>query len=210
MVTFRIESTSRWDALALANKLPRYNYWFLIEPDQHHWDVCVPLEQASPQVPEELRRTIIAWLRERHLEKTVIHTGSGAEAVQLPSDAPGAETSVTEAISASTADEPHPFFASQQRTNDQVVVRLGGDCDAATIDRLNSTLQEAVAQQPTGVIVDLAEATFIDSLALSALLAAAKRVRATGGSFRVIRALATEVRRAFEISGLDKHLLESS
>jgi len=57
------------------------------------------------------------------------------------------------------------------------------------------------------VVVDLAQATFVDSLTLGSLTAAAKQVRASGGSFRVVRAAAPEVRRAFEITGLDKYLL---
>jgi hypothetical protein len=75
MVTFRVRSTSRWDALALASKLARYR-WYLIEPDDRHWDVCVPVEQTSRALPAELRRTIKAWLRERRLEKTIIQTGT--------------------------------------------------------------------------------------------------------------------------------------
>ena len=75
MVTFRVESISRWDALALAGKLARYR-WYLIEPDDRHWDVCVPVEQASGELPEELRRTIETWLRERRLEKAIVHAGT--------------------------------------------------------------------------------------------------------------------------------------
>ena len=77
MVTFRVQSSSRWDALALASKLARYR-WYLIEPDDRHWDVCVPVEQRSLELPDELRRTIQTWLRERHLAKTIIHTGTEA------------------------------------------------------------------------------------------------------------------------------------
>ncbi len=63
------------------------------------------------------------------------------------------------------------------------------------------------AEEPKEVVVDLARATFIDSLTLGSLTAAAKQVRASGRSFRVVRAAAPEVRRAFEITGLDKYLL---
>jgi hypothetical protein len=76
MVTFRVESTSRSDALALAGKLARYR-WYLIEPDDRHWDVCVPVEQPNRELPMELRRTIETWLRERRLEQTIIHTERG-------------------------------------------------------------------------------------------------------------------------------------
>ena len=76
MVTFRVESTSRSDALALAGKLARYR-WYLIEPDDRHWDVCVPVGQPNRELPMELRRTIETWLRERRLEQTIIQTESG-------------------------------------------------------------------------------------------------------------------------------------
>ena len=106
------------------------------------------------------------------------------------------------------AQEPRHFFAEQRSTDDRVVVRIGGECDAATLDRLNETLEAAIDQQPQEVVIDLAEATFIDSLTLGSLTAAAKRVRAYGGSFR-IRKVAAEVRRVFEITGLDKYLLQA-
>jgi anti-sigma B factor antagonist len=88
-------------------------------------------------------------------------------------------------------------------------VRVGGDCDAATLDRLNATLEAAIDQRPEDILVDLSEATFVDSLTLGSLTAAAKRVRATGASFGV-RGVAGEVRRAFEITGLDKYLLQAT
>jgi anti-anti-sigma factor len=145
-VTFRVESTNRWDALALASRLGRYR-WDLIEPDDRHWHVCVPVEQPSRDLPE--------------------HQASG----------------------------------------DRVLVRIEGDCGAATLDRLNETLEAAIDRHPHEIVVDLAEATLVDSMTLGSLTAAAKRVRAHGGSFLVVGAQATEVRRAFEITGLDTYLL---
>ena len=103
--------------------------------------------------------------------------------------------------------EPRPFYAEQHAVGDRVVLRIGGECDAATLERLSAALDAAIEQQPQEVVVDLADATFLDSLTLGSLTAAAKRVRADGGSFRVIRAVATEVRRAFELTHLDTYLL---
>jgi anti-sigma B factor antagonist len=102
--------------------------------------------------------------------------------------------------------EPRPFFAEQRWIDDRVVVRIGGECDAATLDRLNEALEAAIEQEPQEVVVDLAAATFVDSLTLGSLTAAAKRVRGRGGTFR-LRAVAADVRQAFEITGLDKYLL---
>ena len=83
MVTFRVESTSRWDALALAGKLARYR-WYLIEPDDRHWDVCVPVEQASGELPDELRHTIESWLCERRLRKTIVHARTDDYVIDAP------------------------------------------------------------------------------------------------------------------------------
>jgi anti-sigma B factor antagonist len=106
------------------------------------------------------------------------------------------------------AQEPRPFFAEQRSIDDRVVVRIGGECDAATLNRLNETLEAAIDQHPQELVVDLSETTFIDSLTLGSLTATSRRVRANGGSFR-IRKVAAEVRRAFEITGLDKYLLQA-
>jgi anti-sigma B factor antagonist len=104
-------------------------------------------------------------------------------------------------------DQPEPFFARRQSGEDHAVLTLGGECDGSALDELNEVLRELLAERPSGVIVDLARVTFVDSLALSALTAAAKQVRVGGGSFRVVRAIVPEVRRAFQITGLDKYLL---
>jgi anti-anti-sigma factor len=95
-------------------------------------------------------------------------------------------------------DEPQPFFAKHRSSAREAVIECGGECDAAAIDELNRLLGEVVATQPERVIVDLGQASFVDSVTL---------VRTRGGSFEVVGATAAEVRRAFEITGLDRHLL---
>lgn len=104
-------------------------------------------------------------------------------------------------------EEPQPFFARRRSSDDRVVVQVGDECDASTLNELNEVFREVLAEQPSEVVVDLARATFVDSLTLGSLTAAAKQVRMSGGSFRVVRVSAPEVRRAFEITGLDKYLL---
>lgn len=59
----RIESTSRWDALALAARLARYR-WYIVEPDDRHWDVYVTLAPGAA-LPEDLPETIRSWRHER-------------------------------------------------------------------------------------------------------------------------------------------------
>jgi hypothetical protein len=72
-MTIRIESTTRWDALALARKLDRY-HWFLVEPDLEHWVVHVSLEdEPTDALPSELREPLLEWLDERRLEQATVH-----------------------------------------------------------------------------------------------------------------------------------------
>ena len=75
--------------------------------------------------------------------------------------------------------------------------------------KLNNALTDVVELGADEVVVDLAKTTFLDSLALGALTAAAKRVRGAGRSFEVVRP-PRSIRRAFEITGLDGYLLASS
>ena len=70
----RIESTSRWDALALTRSLVRYR-WYLVEPDDARWDVYVELEEPVHELPDDLRRRIDGWLDERRLECVAVHAG---------------------------------------------------------------------------------------------------------------------------------------
>src|SRR5215212_8494005 len=65
---------------------------------------------------------------------------------------------------------------------------------------------EATLEWPDELIVDLSQTTFVDSLTLGSLTAAAKRLRTNGGRFRVVGATAPEVRRALQITGLDGYL----
>jgi anti-anti-sigma factor len=107
------------------------------------------------------------------------------------------------------ADLPQPFFARRRSNNGRVVIEVGGECDIATLDALDKIVREAVAAQPSELVIDLAQATFIDSLTLGLLTSAARQIRSKGGSFKLVRACAPEIKRALEITGLDAYLLAS-
>ena len=104
--------------------------------------------------------------------------------------------------------EPATFYTRHRPVDDDVVVELGGEFDAGSLDELTRVLGEVLATEPREIVVDLAETTFVDSMTLGALTAAAKQVRAGGGSFRIVRARAPEVRRAFEVTGLAGYLFD--
>lgn len=69
--SLRIESTSRWDALALARKLGCY-HWFLVERGAQHWDVHVSLDDPR-DLPAEVAQRVLEWLDERDLEAAKVH-----------------------------------------------------------------------------------------------------------------------------------------
>jgi hypothetical protein len=56
-----------------------------------------------------------------------------------------------------------PFFVSRRSRRDGLVVEIGGECDAATVDELNDGLRDAVDESPAQLTVDLEQATFVES-----------------------------------------------
>ena len=74
MPTIEIATTNRWDALALAGKLPTY-HWYLVQPDRVHWEVRITVPDPVTSLPSDLRRVVEGWLRDRQLERTSIRAG---------------------------------------------------------------------------------------------------------------------------------------
>jgi anti-sigma B factor antagonist len=100
-----------------------------------------------------------------------------------------------------------PFSLRRRSEDGRTVLELVGDCDISTLGALNDALRRAIDERPNELVVDLARTTFVDSLTLGSLTAAAKSVRAAGRTFDVVGASAPGVRRAFELTGLDGYLL---
>ena len=103
-------------------------------------------------------------------------------------------------------DELQPFFTKQRSDNGRVVLEVGGECDAATLDQLNKALGSALDGQADEIVVDLVNTIFVDSLTLGALTAAAKQIRAREGSLRLVSVTGAEVKRALELTGLKTYL----
>jgi anti-sigma B factor antagonist len=84
----------------------------------------------------------------------------------------------------------------------QIVVR--GEHDIYTAPALRDRLEEALAAQPAGVIVDLSGATFLDSSILGALLEARRQALERGIGYVVHLGEGPEpgVERILEITGL--------
>lgn len=50
-------------------------------------------------------------------------------------------------------DEIRPFFVRRRSRRDGLVVEIGGECDAATVDELNDGLRDAVNESPAQLTV---------------------------------------------------------
>jgi anti-sigma B factor antagonist len=82
-------------------------------------------------------------------------------------------------------------------------VSVAGEVDLATAPELKEALADVVNSGAQGVLVDLSNATFIDSTTLGVLMGAVKRVRPDGGEI-VIACDDPNIRKIFEITLLDR------
>jgi anti-sigma B factor antagonist len=82
------------------------------------------------------------------------------------------------------------------------VLSLAGELDLADAPALREALRRAVERAPKRLVVDLTEVTFVDSTVLGALVEARSKL---GGDAFALAAPGLGVRRALEISGLDRH-----
>ena len=84
------------------------------------------------------------------------------------------------------------------------IVTVAGEIDIATVTRLRERLFE-LAASGRPLVADLDQVRFIDSAGLAALVGAANRAAAYGGSLHVVCAR-PEVRQLFQLTGLDRRL----
>jgi len=90
-----------------------------------------------------------------------------------------------------------------EKRDGATIVSVAGELDLYNAEELRAALIEACAAEPSVLVVDLAEVTFIDSTALGVLIEARSRLADRGG-FR-LASPGLETRRALEVSGLDRH-----
>ena len=98
-----------------------------------------------------------------------------------------------------------PEFAVTEHPIDSErhVLAVRGEIDLFTAPELKKTLQEAIENGATRVVVDLSETTFLDSTALGVLIGAVKRLRSRDGSLVIVNT-DTNIAKTFEITGLDQ------
>jgi anti-sigma B factor antagonist len=84
------------------------------------------------------------------------------------------------------------------------IVTVAGEIDIATATRLRDRLSE-LAASGRPLVADLDQVRFIDSAGLAALVGAANRAAAHGGSLHVVCAR-PRIRQLFRLTGLDRRL----
>jgi anti-sigma B factor antagonist len=85
-----------------------------------------------------------------------------------------------------------------------LIVTVAGEIDIATVTRLRERLFE-LAASGRPLVADLDRVSFIDSAGLSALVGAANRADAYGGSLHVVCA-EPKIRQMFRLTGLERRL----
>jgi anti-sigma B factor antagonist len=104
---------------------------------------------------------------------------------------------------ASAIDEYSRIRIDRDRAHGADIVMVGGDVDLHSAPELRERLEWLSNDEDASrIVVDLSEATFLDSMALGVLLAAKRSAEARGKRFMIVSAT-TEIRRIFEITMLD-------
>jgi stage II sporulation protein AA (anti-sigma F factor antagonist) len=96
------------------------------------------------------------------------------------------------------------FEVDVERVHDMAIIRLAGEFDAGSEDRLDAVLDSFEAELDH-VVMDLREASFIDSHGVRMLIKYELRSREEGFRFAVIPGNG-HIRRVFDTLGIDKLL----
>ncbi len=94
-------------------------------------------------------------------------------------------------------------IAEQEIDGRTHLIELGGEVDLYTAPAFKEHMTGAIEAGKQQVVVDLSEATFIDSTTLGVLVGGEKRLRGGGGSIALVCPDAG-IRKIFEITGLDR------
>ena len=78
--------------------------------------------------------------------------------------------------------DPVPARLSSSRIGEVAVVHCAGDLDLGAVEAFGPAVLDALADRPTGLVLDLSEVGFCDTVGLRILLSTAAKARAQGCS----------------------------
>ncbi len=91
------------------------------------------------------------------------------------------------------------------RHGDELIIRIHGDLDLATVGKLVEAVEAAVDEQVRRCVLDCEEMTFIDSEGIKALLVLRKRYAEVGRALELQRC-SRQMRRLLTLLGLQGYL----
>ena len=104
------------------------------------------------------------------------------------------------------ADLRRTGFAALADTSERsTVLKLQGELDVATAPALEASLASAFAGDPSSMVVDLSDLTFLDSTGIRVLVSAGRQAEDAGCSL-VLLAPTAQVLRVLRLTGVDRLL----
>lgn len=94
-------------------------------------------------------------------------------------------------------------IGEESLAGDLIIIRLEGEVDLYAAPELKDHVNGAIERGKTKLILDLSQATFIDSTTLGILVSGMKRLRPRGGMLAVLCPDPT-MARIFDITGLNR------
>jgi anti-sigma B factor antagonist len=91
----------------------------------------------------------------------------------------------------------------ESHKEDSIVIKLQGEVDLYAAPELKDHVNRAIESGKTKLVLDLTDATFIDSTTLGILVSGMKRLRPRGGMLAVLCPDPT-MARIFDITGLNR------
>jgi anti-sigma B factor antagonist len=92
---------------------------------------------------------------------------------------------------------------TEQAAGEAYVIALTGEIDLYTAPEFKERMVELIEAGKNHIVVDLSEATFIDSTTLGVLVGGVKRLRPSGGGLALV-CTDQNITKIFEITGLDR------
>lgn len=94
-------------------------------------------------------------------------------------------------------------IADEEIDSQTHVIALGGEVDLYTAPEFKERMVALIEAGKKRIVVDLSNATFIDSTTLGVLVGGVKRLRPAGGSLSLV-CTDPNISKIFEITGLDR------
>jgi anti-anti-sigma factor len=96
------------------------------------------------------------------------------------------------------------FAVFQEVLPDARVIRISGDFDAASVDRANAVLGVASSDPERALVIDLLGCTFLDSMAIAAIMGAARPL--INGQIKIAIAAerGSDVYEILRLAGIDR------